>query len=302
MDWLLLLLLTALIVVAFVSLVGFAGCSFTHGTLPQPTAPPSDLDATATGADRIDLIWMNNSVVGSHFSIRRSVGMGGTFTEIAQVPIATTTYRDQSGLSEGTYYEYQIFTLNGAAESQGSNIDGDTTLVWRPSFDRGPTVTIGVDGPDLSGECLVQRIPASLLALGGSAVRITIRSSIAGDLRLQAAHISQPAPAGDPWDSANDLVPVLFAGSPTVLVKGSNPSERSDETAYALDETKDLIVALDIGTPGNGRRTSVTGARAFRRVNTSPPQGGLQDRLSDFTPLPADTVIVIEKIEVLTRA
>jgi hypothetical protein len=302
MDWLVLLVLTPLIVVAVVFLIGFAGC-FTKPEPPEYGGPlaPSDLVATATGTDTIDLSWVDNSTDATDFRIRRSDDAGATFSLIGEVQAPETTYSD-SGLNEGQYYQYQVFAFAMGSESDGSNIAEETTLTWKPSFDQGPTGTVGTDGPGSGGRCVVQRIPAILLALGGPGVRLTLRSSTMGNLRLEGVSISHAAPTGDPWDSASDLVPVLFGGNPLIVLALGQPGQ-SDETAFALDKDKDLIVAFDIGAPGAvRRRIGVPGATAYSRGNTTPGQAGLQDRLPNFQPeTPTDVVFIVEKVEVLAR-
>jgi hypothetical protein len=72
MEWLVLILLVPLILVPVIALAGFSGC-FTKPDPPGPWLPtPSELVATATGVDRIQLSWVDNSSNASHFRIRRS--------------------------------------------------------------------------------------------------------------------------------------------------------------------------------------------------------------------------------------
>ncbi len=75
----------------------------------------------------------------------------------------------------------------------------------------------------------------------------------------------------------------------------------SDETAYTLDETKDLIIAFDIGSnPEDGaRRGPKAGCRAYRSATND--QAGKDDGdRSNFQLERVNTVYLVEKIEVLS--
>ena len=305
MDWLVLVLLVPLILIPVIYLAGFAGCNWFFGiepTIPYPPPnAPSDLEATATGIDRIHLSWTDNSTDATHFRIRRSDDAGMTFSLIADEEAPTTTHEDVSGLQEGEYYEYQVFAFGNGKESEGSNIVGERTLRWMTVFDL--AMNVGMNGPGEAGMCLVQRIPGGLVNLGGSAVRITLRGSAVANLQLDAVFISQAAATGDAWDSADDLVQVLFRGGNAGVLVAAGQSERSDETAYALEPGKDLIVAFDIGSPGQVRRVGgVAGAQAYLRVNPTTKQAGVPDRVAGFLPAPdVDTMFIVEKIEALVK-
>lgn len=80
---------------------------------------------------------------------------------------------------------------------------------------------------------------------------------------------------------------------------------------YNLDQTKDLILAFDIGTQGGARRGPKVGCQAYRRAGTQQApaeQAATADR-SNFTVQgppsnptegqPPNTVYLVEKIEVL---
>src|SRR5262249_49323649 len=110
-----------------------------------------------------------------------------------------------------------------------------------------------MDQSGLEGCCLVVRIPHLRLVDSGTRVRITVRGSTTGDLKIDKIYISQAAdsvdPSKDPYDSLDaDLTPVVDGG---VLVPAGE--SRTLGFLYILDREKDLIVAFDISsTPGFG--------------------------------------------------
>lgn len=71
----------------------------------------------------------------------------------------------------------------------------------------------------------------------------------------------------------------------------------SDETPYNLDHTKDLIIAFDIGDPGQGvvPLGPKVGCQAYRGANTDQAAGN-----SNFTAEIANQVYLVEKIEVFS--
>ena len=305
MEWLILILLVPLVLLPVIALSGFAGCDRVFGLRrvpPAPPDPPSDLRATATGTDRIELSWTDNSTSITHYRIRRSDDGGMSFALIGEIQAPETTYPDAEGLMEGEYYEYQVFGFVNGVETDGSNIDGERTLAWTIALNL--ATNAAVDGAGRAGRCLVQRFPGSLLSLSGSAVRITVRGSDVGDLRLDAVTISRAAPAGaQEWDSIEQPVGVTFRGGSAGILVGAMQSEPSDGIPYTFEAGQDLIVAFDIGSPGQVRRwTGVAGAQAYSIVNPPLKQAGEPNRVDGFTTEPSgNTVFIVEKIEVLVK-
>jgi hypothetical protein len=302
MDWLVLLFVFPLVLLAAVALAGFAGCSlFVKPPRPEVTpATPSDLVATAVWHDQIDLAWNDNGTDTTSFTIRRT--KNGIPIAPLQVDPATggmppiSNAHSDPQLDEGTTYGYQVFALVESTDSEeGSNVATATTLAWQPAFVEGPTATQGTDLGNLANFCVVQRIPAVNINTGGPGVRLTLRGAVTAALQLNRVFISQVAPAGDPFDSAGDLVQVLFGGAADVLLPAGT-TVVSDETRYSLDAEQDLLVAFDIGTPGVPRNNTVPGARQFQRQNAS--EAGVPDRTFPYAVV-ADKVAIVERIEVL---
>ena len=135
----------------------------------------------------------------------------------------------------------------------------------------------------------------TLLAAGGTQVRIVLRGSTTGSLTLDRVAISQPAATGDPYDAAPDLTDVASGVTiPPNTVVTVGPVN------YALDPTRDLLVAFDISnTPNEGNRIfgTLPGANSFARSATA--EAGVQDRTTGYPGFAADTLHFVERIEVL---
>jgi hypothetical protein len=262
-------------------------------------AAPVNLVATPAGIDQIDLSWNNASTIATDFSVERRGSTG--FAEIARV--AGTTFSD-AGLGEGVQHDYRVFAvIDGFEDSQRQPVIKSAaasasarTLAFTAAFTAPPGL-LSTDQAGDEGFCLVQRLNSALLTASGTQVRMVLRGSTAGDLRLDRVTISQPAvatTAADPYDSGTDLTDVA-AG----VQIAANTAVTVGPVAYALDRTKDLIIAFDISNAqneGNVRFGALTGADAFARPATA--EAGVQDRTTGYPDIGADTLFLIEKIDV----
>jgi len=96
----------------------------TTPSAPPPPAAPSGLTAMASGVDRIDLSWTDNSTDEDGFVLERSPAGAGSWTVVADVQ--ATSYAD-SGLSGGTAYDYRVRAYNGGGTSAWSDVATATT-------------------------------------------------------------------------------------------------------------------------------------------------------------------------------
>jgi hypothetical protein len=275
-----------------------------------PRAPVS-LAATRVSFDQIDLRWNNASATATDFSLERSVS-GGPFAEIIPGPGSNNTFSDTGidigGLSEGTTYDYRVFAIvaegfqndvRGPVKSAPSATLSATTLAFTAAF-TAPPGTLTTDQPNNEGICLVQRLSTTLLAAGGTQVRIVLRGSPTGSLTLDKVAISQVSTAagGDLYDAAPDRTDV--ASGVTIQ---PNTTRTVGPVNYTLDPTKDLLVAFDISnTLGEGGliQGALTGADSFASPPPPPPtaEAGVADRTSGYTPT-FGIPFLVEKIEVL---
>jgi hypothetical protein len=91
-----------------------------------PPAAPSDATATAISTSEIDISWSDNSLNEDGFLIERRIA-GGSYTNLVSLGADSTSYGD-TGLNDGTLYEYRITAFNGSGSSGGVTADDATTL------------------------------------------------------------------------------------------------------------------------------------------------------------------------------
>ncbi len=105
----------------------------TSSTPSQATPPPTVgvpftpvLWATAISSSEIFLEWGSTGENTTHFLLERRIE-GGSFIQIAQVPVSQTVYAD-TGLAANTEYCYRVRAANASLFSEWSNIACATTL------------------------------------------------------------------------------------------------------------------------------------------------------------------------------
>jgi hypothetical protein len=92
--------------------------------------PPSDLVATAKSTNQIDLTWTDNSSSEDGYKIERRTGTEG-FSQIFTTGPNVESFSD-TGLAQGTTYEYQIRAYKAAVYSGYSNTASATTFTSEP--------------------------------------------------------------------------------------------------------------------------------------------------------------------------
>jgi glycosidase len=86
-----------------------------------PNAPTSLTAIASTTVLAINLAWTDASNNETGFRVQRKTGAAGTYATIADnLPANTTTYTDNTSLTEGTTYFYRVFSVIGS-QSAGSN-------------------------------------------------------------------------------------------------------------------------------------------------------------------------------------
>ncbi|MDD5225123.1 MAG: SUMF1/EgtB/PvdO family nonheme iron enzyme [bacterium] len=91
-------------------------------------AVPSTLKGVAVSSSEIDLSWKDNSNNEDEFQIERKTGAGGAYALVGTVGANRTTYQD-SGLTCGTTYSYQVRAYNGMGDS---NYSIETIVTTKP--------------------------------------------------------------------------------------------------------------------------------------------------------------------------
>src|SRR5262249_4242581 len=132
---------------------------------------------------------------------------GGRSGQSSPAPGDDTTFHHRRSedptLVEGSRHQYRVsaIVINGAVENDVAQDAGvksaasaiaSTTLAFTDAF-AAPPGTLTTDAPGVEGFCVVQRLSQTLLAAGGTQVRILLRGSSAGSLTLDRVTISQPA-------------------------------------------------------------------------------------------------------------
>ena len=255
MEWLILLLLVPAVVVPVVVLWGFAGCSFQPRASP-PVLAPKNLHAGASD-QRIDLNWERGDPNTVSYKIDRAPD-GGAFVTIAP-NVTDTNFVDDNGLMPNTTYFYQVRTIvAGPSLSDPAEANATTFAV---AFQIDPALP-PLDHTDMGDFCFVLRIPAAQLLADGSKLRLQVWGSPAGNVTVHRIYISRVANPGNPNDyqSAGDIKPVLISDltlpndQPMFL-----PDLSNDPIDYTLDQTMDLIIALDFtatAAQGNSRHVN----------------------------------------------
>ncbi|QIF04535.1 fibronectin type III domain-containing protein [Roseimicrobium sp. ORNL1] len=297
MEWTLLMLLAAVMVVPVVLLYGYAGCSFNPQSGYFPGVPV-DLTVTNVSSGSVSLSWFqSDDAEGVTFEVERL--RNGDTTPVI-LPTTGTTFTD-TGLLPLTLYRYRVRAVFGALTTDFTTQVEATTLALVPQVCF--TSTLMTDQPGLEGFCLVQRIEPTRLAAGGTQVFITVRGSTVGNLVIDRVFISQPAAAGNPYDSSTDLT--LVATSVTVP---ANTPVALPVVAYTLDRTRPLLVCFDIsatGGQGNVRfQNPVPAAEATMFFRPATAEASVADRLPSAanpgaTPYnTSNSIYLIERIEV----
>jgi hypothetical protein len=251
MEWLILICLVPAIVVPLVLLGGFAGCSVIYNpdNIPPPAPPDAPVITVArgSGVTTIELAWSNPNTSAVTFRIERT-RQGDSTPQ--QFDAASSPFDDNMGLDEATTYVYRV----RAARTSDGALSEFSTPASASTFGAAFAAALATDQAGLAGFCIVQRIEPARLIRGGTRVSITVRGSTGGDLQLSRITVSQPAavgdPAvsGDPYDANADLVEVASS-----VVVSANVAVTLPTIDYALDRTRPLLVAFDIGVPGNVR-------------------------------------------------
>src|SRR5262249_26236706 len=98
----------------------FAGAPTT-----TPNAP-SGLVTSATSTSQINLTWVDNSTNEANFIVERDVS--SAFSSITSLTVsANTTSFSDINLQAGTTYYYRVKAINGAGNSNYSNVSNATT-------------------------------------------------------------------------------------------------------------------------------------------------------------------------------
>jgi len=159
------------------------------------------------------------------------------------------------------------------------------------------TQTLNENSPEWGGYGIRVRIAANVLTFSGGKVRITLAPPSSGsNLILAAVLIGHKAAAGNAWDFA--LSPartqVTFnGGNAGVTLIAGGGGITSDVVNFALDETRDVIIALDVASGDLRRNTGMSSDFTFYSR-----AGGAGEAASNA---PSGYVSVANRLDVVTR-
>jgi hypothetical protein len=113
--------------------IGSAGNGIFVGSGPVPAAPaaPTNLTATASGSNQINLSWTDNSNDETQFRIERKQG-ADIYAFVSNAAANATSFSD-TGLPQGTSFTYRIRSEGGSGSSAWSNEASATTSGTAPA-------------------------------------------------------------------------------------------------------------------------------------------------------------------------
>jgi hypothetical protein len=108
--------------------------TWSWGDVPSPAIPqtPSNLIAVTFNSSQINLSWQDNDVNELGYKVERKIGSSGTWTEIASLPVNSTSYWN-TNLIDGTLYYYRVYAYNNGGISSYSDETNATTWIKAPT-------------------------------------------------------------------------------------------------------------------------------------------------------------------------
>ncbi len=113
---------------------------------------------------------------------------------------------------------------------------------WNPVA----TATLAQNFGSAGGRAVRVRVPASAISHSGTKIRLRFQGPTTGGIHFvcDEVYVGHAAASGNGWDFDGGQVEVKFGGASGFDAYNTNPV--SDDTVFALDETKDLIVAYKL--------------------------------------------------------
>lgn len=159
---------------------------------------------------------------------------------------------------------------------------------WGTAF----STTLDMDEGGWTGYTGVTILDAVVVTRSGSKVRVTFTAAMTHDSVLAKAFLGHAAASGDAYDFDGGQVQLLFSGSPGVTVPMAT-SVVSDEATFALDETKNVIIAAFLSSDFLRFAAGVTGASSYYKLGDD----AATTNKSGYTIAPHAGATYIPKIE-----
>lgn len=302
MEWLLLFLIVPAAVIPVVLLFGFAGCRQILGfedpvlVVDDPRFPRVE----SIGLNHIRIVW--DYLIPPPEPVTFEVEINSTDPpgQTIETGIADL-FLQHTGLQEGQTFFYRVRAVRGSDQHVSNWVPDPplsaTTLSFESTFETTTNPPNPAAGIAAAGNGIVQRINGVAISRGGTFVKLTLVGLPNQATQLAAVTISHPVAAGapQPWDSADPPLPVTFGGAAAVTLQNGVPVV-SDIISFPVTQAEDLLIALDVSAASqNVLRRGVTGAQAYRRINTA--EAATQDRSAGYG-TENNLAYCIERIEV----
>jgi len=288
MEWALLVVLIPAIVIPIVLLFGFAGCQLVFPLKDNPVFPGT-VSAEVGSRSAITVRWEYTGMEAARFEVRRKRSLDATF-ELVSPPAFTESEFTDTGLDEDTSYDFRVIAIIGSEPTGPGEV---TAVTFGKVFEA--TLPAEVAGPNRG---VVQRIEPARLARSGSRVQLTLQRPSGGALIINRLSLSHAAAAGDPYDSAGP--PALLVDAADPLFIPADPAAGTLELPaidFALDQTRPLLVAFDVG--GVGQVRLLTGVSFSEATTFAAPPGvqeaAIADRQTGYTAI--NSITLIQRID-----
>ena len=238
---------------------------------------PADVDPRPKDVNRIDLTWTNKSAIAPDVIIQQDSATGVTETKTNK----NIAQPRQFTVDEGSEHKFRVFaTVKGF---QDNVPQADVRSAELPQKRAKPlafkAALTTAQSPALAGFCVVQRLASTLLKNSGAQVWLTVSPPATGTLTIERVYLSEPAAAGDPWDSAGAPTKVIdiAQGEQLTLAAGDLP-KRLGPVSFNLNQANDLLISFDINASAGEclHADGIAGATAYYKDATQ--QAATADR------------------------
>lgn len=155
--------------------------------------------------------------------------------------------------------------------------------------------TLESDSAGWGGTSIREVFDTSILSLNGTHVRVTVQASIISGCTIDSMYIGEAAASGDPYDFDGGQKQLLFSSSGSVTL-GTNASIVTDELAFSVDHTKNLVIAAHFSGTSSVKSSSTSATGCSRYQKTGSDESSVSD-VSGYS-LVSNKISFIGKIEV----
>lgn len=226
----------------------------------------------------------------------RAIGVAASATEIDFDPDPDTLFvKYESALAVGGSSTIVHWTDGGGQDRE--------VRAYVASGEFGNTATVTLDANNYAGYTgysFRQVISAAQISTSGSQVKVVFNADTGRSFAIDKAYIGHKAASGNAWDFDGNQVQLTFSSGSAGFSISAGASITSDAVAFALDETKDLIIAFDwtnSGTLGARGKITQSGWTAYVK-NTAGTDESSVTAPSGY--LAGDNVVSISAVQVLS--